>query len=71
MRDFLPTEKTVRNDLLSKIVGSYASHGFQEIETPALEAIERLSSGDGGDQWLVAGRRPCQVQARQGSAQAW
>lgn len=56
MRDFLPTEKSVRNDLLSKIVGTYASHGFQEIETPALEAIERLSSGDGGDNEKLAFR---------------
>ena len=56
MRDFLPTEKTVRNDLLSKIVVTYASHGFQEIETPALEAIERLSSGDGGDNEKLAFR---------------
>jgi len=56
MRDFLPTEKTVRNDLLSKIVGTYASHGFQEIESPALEAIERLSSGDGGDNEKLAFR---------------
>jgi len=56
MRDFLPTEKTVRNDLLSKIVGTYSSHGFQEIETPALEAIERLSSGDGGDNEKLAFR---------------
>jgi histidyl-tRNA synthetase len=56
MRDFLPTEKTVRNDVLSKIVGTYASHGFQEIETPALEAIERLSSGDGGDNEKLAFR---------------
>ena len=56
MRDFLPIEKSVRNDLLSKIVGTYASHGFQEIETPALEAIERLSSGDGGDNEKLAFR---------------
>ena len=56
MRDFLPTEKIVRSDLLSKIVGAYASHGFQEIETPALEAIERLSSGDGGDNEKLAFR---------------
>lgn len=54
MRDFLPQEKAVRNDLLARIVGSYASHGFQEIETPALEAIERLSSGDGGDNEKLA-----------------
>ena len=56
MRDFLPLEKTVRNDLLSKIAGAYAAHGFQEIETPALEAIERLSSGDGGDNEKLAFR---------------
>ncbi|MFY9304834.1 MAG: histidine--tRNA ligase [Rhodoluna sp.] len=54
MRDFLPQEKAIRNELLAKIVGSYASHGFQEIETPALEAIERLSSGDGGDNEKLA-----------------
>jgi len=56
MRDFLPQEKASRNDLLAKIVGSYASHGFQEIETPAMEAIERLSSGDGGDNEKLAFR---------------
>jgi histidyl-tRNA synthetase len=54
MRDFLPQEKAIRNDLLAKIIGSYASHGFQEIETPAMEAIERLSSGDGGDNEKLA-----------------
>lgn len=56
MRDFLPLEKSFRNDLLSKIVGTYSAHGFQEIETPALEAIERLSSGDGGDNEKLAFR---------------
>jgi len=56
MRDFLPQEKSVRTELLSKIVDTYASHGFQEIETPALEAIERLSSGDGGDNEKLAFR---------------
>jgi histidyl-tRNA synthetase len=56
MRDFLPQEKAVRNDLMSKILDSYASHGFQEIETPALESIERLSTGDGGDNEKLAFR---------------
>jgi len=56
MRDFLPLEKSARNDLISKIVGTYEAHGFQEIETPALEAIERLSSGDGGDNEKLAFR---------------
>lgn len=56
MRDFLPSEKSARNELLAKILTSYTSHGFQEIETPALEAIERLSSGDGGDNEKLAFR---------------
>lgn len=56
MRDFLPVEKSARNELLARILGSYLAHGFQEIETPALEAIERLSSGDGGDNEKLAFR---------------
>lgn len=56
MRDFLPREKSARNELLATITRTYASHGFQEIETPALEAIERLSSGDGGDNEKLAFR---------------
>jgi histidyl-tRNA synthetase len=56
MRDFLPREKSARNELLAKITSTYSSHGFQEIETPALEAIERLSSGDGGDNEKLAFR---------------
>ena len=54
MRDFLPLEKAIRNDLLVKIIENYAAHGFQEIETPALEAIERLTSGEGGDNEKLA-----------------
>lgn len=56
MRDFLPAEKASRNQLLTKILESYAAHGFQEIETPALENIERLTSGDGGDNEKLAFR---------------
>jgi len=56
MRDFLPVEKASRNQLLNKILESYAAHGFQEIETPALENIERLTSGDGGDNEKLAFR---------------
>lgn len=56
MRDFLPVEKSTRDDLLSKILTSYRSFGFQEIETPALENIERLTSGDGGDNESLAFR---------------
>jgi len=49
MRDLLPAEKTKREQLISCIRDTYASRGFQEIETPALEALERLTSGQGGD----------------------
>jgi histidyl-tRNA synthetase len=56
MRDFLPVEKSNRDYLLGKILTSYRSFGFQEIETPALENIERLTSSDGGDNESLAFR---------------
>lgn len=49
MRDFLPTEKTWRERVLSVLRDTYTSLGFMEIETPALEPIERLQSGQGGE----------------------
>ncbi len=49
MRDLLPAEKQQREQLISLIRDTYAARGFQEIETPSVEAIERLSSGQGGD----------------------
>ena len=45
----LPAEKQKREQLISRIRDTYAARGFQEIETPAVEAIERLTSGQGGD----------------------
>jgi len=56
MRDFLPVEKATRDELLGKILASYRSFGFQEIETPALENIERLTTSDGGDNESLAFR---------------
>lgn len=56
MRDFLPVEKAIRNQVLDKIIQCYQDHGFQEIETPALESIERLTSGQGGDNEKLAFR---------------
>ena len=49
MRDLLPAEKQRREQLISLIRETYAARGFQEIEAPALESLERLSSGQGGD----------------------
>ena len=49
MRDFLPQDKIKRERLISTVVESYIARGFQQIETPVLEDLERLTSGQGGD----------------------
>lgn len=56
MRDFLPVEKNRRDLVLNKIRATYLGHGFQEIETPALEDLARLTSGQGGDNEKLAFR---------------
>jgi Histidyl-tRNA synthetase len=49
MRDFLPAEKRRRDDVLDTIQRAYARHGFEPIETPAVEDHDTLHSGLGGD----------------------
>ena len=56
MRDFLPAEKAKRESVLGVIKGVYRSFGFQEVETPALENLDRLTSGQGGDNEKLAYR---------------
>jgi len=56
MRDFLPAEKAKRESVLGVIKGVYSSFGFQEVETPALENLDRLLSGQGGDNEKLAYR---------------
>jgi histidyl-tRNA synthetase len=56
MRDFLPAEKAKRESVLGVIRGVYRSFGFQEVETPALENLARLTSGQGGDNEKLAYR---------------
>ncbi|MEN9753091.1 MAG: hypothetical protein RL670_782 [Actinomycetota bacterium] len=56
MRDFLPVEKAKRDRVLASILATYKKHGFQEIETPALEDLSRLTSGQGGDNEKLAYR---------------
>ena len=56
MRDFLPAEKTKRDSVLGVISSVYRSFGFQEVETPALENLDRLTSGQGGDNEKLAYR---------------
>ena len=56
MRDFLPEDKRARDVVLGKIRSTYAARGYQEIETPALEDLARLTSGQGGDNEKLAFR---------------
>lgn len=49
MRDFLPQDKLKRERLIATVVDSYIARGFQQIETPILEDLSRLTSGQGGD----------------------
>ena len=56
MRDFLPAEKAKRERILGLIRGVFSSFGFQEVETPSLENIDRLTSGQGGDNEKLAYR---------------
>ena len=49
MRDFLPQESLRRNQLIKTIADAYIARGFQQIETPIVEDLDRLTSGQGGD----------------------
>jgi histidyl-tRNA synthetase len=49
MRDLLPADVAVRDHVLESIVAVYRRFGYQRIETPALEDIDRLQSGEGAD----------------------
>jgi len=49
MRDFLPRDKEHRDQVLGSIETTYHRHGFESIETPAMEDFDTLHSGLGGD----------------------
>ena len=49
MRDILPEDKVLRERLIASVRQGYLARGFQEVETPALEDLSRLTSGQGGD----------------------
>ncbi|MFT7462974.1 MAG: histidyl-tRNA synthetase [Pseudohongiellaceae bacterium] len=49
MRDLLPADVALRDQAAAVIQASYQSFGFSRIETPALEHIGLLCSGQGGD----------------------
>ena len=49
MRDYLPSENSIRDSLMQTIRGIYRANGFRAIETPAVECLENLENSDGGD----------------------
>lgn len=49
MRDFLPEEVRTRGDMIQRIRSVYGRYGYSEIETPALEDLRFLVSGQGGE----------------------
>lgn len=48
-KDYLPQEVEVRDYLRTKIEAAYKSFGFNKINTPVMEDIERLNKSDGGE----------------------
>lgn len=48
-RDFAPGAKHRKEQMLSAIRACYLRYGFDEIETPAAEPIERLRGSEGGE----------------------
>jgi len=49
MRDVLPDEVEIRDRAITTILDVYRRHGFQRIETPAVENIKLLTRGEGGE----------------------
>jgi histidyl-tRNA synthetase len=49
MRDILPAEAELRDFAAGSILGVYRRYGFRRVETPALEHLELLTSGGGGE----------------------
>lgn len=54
MRDFLAEDVLKRQYVIERIVQAYRSHGFQPLETPAIERLDVLTSkyGAEGDQLM-------------------
>lgn len=49
MKDYLPEENALREELIGKIVKTYAENGFRRITTPIVETLDNLDGSDGGE----------------------
>ena len=48
-KDYLPNEVQLRDYIQNTILNTYKKYGFQRINTPIMEDIERLNKSDGGE----------------------
>ncbi|HEY7647609.1 MAG TPA: ATP phosphoribosyltransferase regulatory subunit, partial [Methylomirabilota bacterium] len=49
MRDLLPDEVELRDSTAATILEVYRRYGFRRVETPALENLQLLTRGEGGE----------------------
>src|SRR5262245_42105935 len=49
MRDLLPDEVELRDSTAVTILDVYRRYGFRRVETPALESLQLLTRGEGGE----------------------
>ena len=49
MRDILPAEAELRDAAAGTILAVYRRYGFRRVETPALESLQLLTGGGGGE----------------------
>src|SRR5512132_3612212 len=49
MRDILPAEADLRDAAAETILGVYRRYGLRRSETPALESLQLLTGGGGGE----------------------
>lgn len=52
-RDFNPSQMTLRNEVLEKIIGVFRKHGAESIDTPVFELKEVLTGKYGEDSKLI------------------
>lgn len=48
-RDILPQEASLREETMRIILNTFKKYGFNQIETPALDYVERLKKSEGGE----------------------
>ena len=48
MRDYLPEEQIVRQDIINKIKKIFEKYGFSPLDTPAMEMLSTLKAKGGG-----------------------